>query len=80
MNESNSVELKSVDIASTDEPWTTIRLKDGTVIKVRLNITDVCEVWAGDERIKDGHGQPGYNIKWLAVTKVEEKPDVSKAN
>lgn len=70
--------LRPVEIRSTDEPWTTIRLTDGTVLRVKLNITSVDAVFVDGERATDSSGQPAYAIKWVAATHVlikSDKPD-----
>ena len=69
-------ELRPLKIISTEEPWTTITLEDGTVIRIRLNITKVCAALIDGEPARGSDGRPLYDIRWVAATDViePEKP------
>lgn len=64
-------ELRPVRIVKTDEPWTLITLEDGTVIRVRLNITKVSAVFVDGEHHRTGD-RPDYDIRWVAATDIVE--------
>ena len=70
--------MKSVPIESVYEPFTVIKLADGSTIKMRLVIMDIKR-----NDVNNPDGSPNYNINSQVLTYVtdwKENNPVLKAN
>ena len=69
------VEAESVSCKPIDEPWSTYRLEDGSVIKLKLVISDVFRL----PNVDPLTGLPQYIVRSSNVMSVEApEPPLSK--
>lgn len=57
---------KAVPIVKAEEPWVTLHLADGSVLRARVNIAEVFRV----EGVWDQNGDPVYNFKSQTMVTV----------
>jgi hypothetical protein len=62
-----TVEAESMNYKSIDEPWSSIRLDDGSIIKLKLVISDVFKLPTPDQLT----GLPQYIVRSSNVMSVE---------
>lgn len=63
-------EAELVDFDELSNPWTTLKLKDGTILKVKIVVQGVLRLNRYDE-----HGFPAYAIKSTNVLRIAELPE-----
>lgn len=63
-----------VPVRSTQEAWSTYLLEDGSVVKVKLVVTEVAKI----DGMHEPDGTPVYNAKWNVVLAVTSPPELKK--
>jgi len=62
------IDAMELDFEISSEPWTTVTLEDGTVLKLRINVTKVFRL----EQYDQMSGEPAYQI----ASKVDVRSQV----
>jgi hypothetical protein len=62
------VDAMELDFEITSEPWTTVKLEDGTVLKLRINVGKIFRL----EHYDQLSGEPAYQV----ASKVDVRSQV----
>ena len=71
-----SVDAEPIDIEKLDDPPTFVKLKDGSRIRLRIDVIEVVRV----SGIWDSEGNPIYQVKTANTMAVLDVPDDLKGN
>ncbi len=63
-----------VPVTSTQEGWSQYLLEDGSVVKLKLVVSEISKV----DGMYEPDGTPVYNAKWSLVLAVTSPPELKK--
>lgn len=67
----NAIDVELVDIASREDPPTFIDLKDGSRIRLRIDVLEVGRI----QGIWDAEGNPVYHVRSVNTMAILNAPD-----
>ena len=65
------VEGTQIDFDEASMPWSTVKLKDGTILKLKIEIMDVIRL----DFFNPQNGEPAYHVPTMVVVRATQIPE-----